>query len=79
MKFINDAIFSELCLGKISATSREKFLQIISNLGKNGAKGVILGCTEIGLVITQNDTDIKLFDTTMIHIDKAVDLALLSD
>lgn len=79
MKFINKVIFDELCLGKISVTSRERFLQIISNLGKNGAKGVILGCTEIGLLITQKDTNIKIFDTTTIHINEAVDLALPSE
>ncbi|MBE2985849.1 aspartate/glutamate racemase family protein [Campylobacter sp. RM12920] len=76
MKFINEVIFKELCFGKISATSRDKFLNIISNLASQGAKGVILGCTEIGLLVDQNSTDIKLFDTTFIHIDEAVNLAI---
>ncbi|QKG30047.1 aspartate/glutamate racemase family protein [Campylobacter sp. RM16187] len=76
MKFVNEVIFNELCFGKISATSRYKFLDIISNLASRGAKGVILGCTEIGLLIDQSSTDVKLFDTTFIHIDEAVNLAL---
>ncbi|MCD8213320.1 MAG: aspartate/glutamate racemase family protein [Campylobacter sp.] len=76
MVAINDVIFNELCLGKILSSSREKFLQIISNLTRNGAQGVILGCTEIGLLIKQKDTDARLFDTTLIHINEAVNSAL---
>lgn len=76
MEIVNSVIFDELCLGKILDNSREKFLQIIENLAKQGAGGVILGCTEIGLLISQSDTKVKLFDTTLIHIDEAVKLAL---
>lgn len=76
MKFVNEVIFNELCFGEISATLRDKFLDIISNLASRGAKGVILGCTEIGLLIDQSSTYVKLFDTTFIHIDEAVNLAL---
>lgn len=71
---VNDTIFNELCLGIISESSKA-FLSIIDKLGKQGAEGVILGCTEIGLLIKQNDTSIPLFDTTVIH---AIEAALSS-
>ncbi|AUA37510.1 Asp/Glu racemase [Clostridioides difficile] len=72
---VNDTIFNELCLGIISESSKKAFLSIIDKLGKQGAEGVILGCTEIGLLIKQNDTSIPLFDTTVIH---AIEAALSS-
>ncbi|MCP3280732.1 amino acid racemase [Clostridioides difficile] len=72
---VNDTIFNELCLGIISESSKKAFLSIIDKLGKQGAEGVILGCTEIGLLIKQNDTSIPLFDTTVIH---AIEAALNS-
>ncbi len=71
---VNDTIFNELCLGIISESSKA-FLSIIDKLGKQGAEAVILGCTEIGLLIKQNDTSIPLFDTTVIH---AIEAALSS-
>ena len=76
MKAVNEIIFDELCLGKISSRSKEKFLQIIEGLRTRGAQGAILGCTEIGLLVSQADTAARLFDTTQIHIDAAVNLAL---
>ena len=76
MEVVNKIIFDELCLGKISSRSKEKFLQIIEGLRVRGAQGVILGCTEIGLLVSQADTAAWLFDTTQIHIDAAVSLAL---
>ncbi|MDN9158103.1 aspartate/glutamate racemase family protein [Clostridioides difficile] len=72
---VNDTIFNELCLGIVSESSKKAFLSIIDNLGKQGAEAVILGCTEIGLLIKQNDTSIPLFDTTVIH---AIEAALSS-
>ncbi|HBG7069722.1 aspartate/glutamate racemase family protein [Clostridioides difficile] len=72
---VNDTIFNELCLGIVSESSKKAFLSIIDKLGKQGAEGVILGCTEIGLLIKQNDTFIPLFDTTVIH---AIEAALSS-
>ncbi|HFG9718270.1 TPA: aspartate/glutamate racemase family protein, partial [Clostridioides difficile] len=68
---VNDTIFNELCLGIISESSKKAFLSIIDKLGKQGAEAVILGCTEIGLLIKQNDTSIPLFDTTVIHAIEA--------
>ena len=76
MEAVNEIIFDELCLGKISSRSKEKFLQIIEGLRTRGAQGAILGCTEIGLLVSQADTAARLFDTTQIHIDAAVNLAL---
>ena len=68
---VNSVIFNELCLGKIKKESKDKYLRIIKDLSKAGAKGVILGCTEIGLLIKQEDTDVPLFDTTNIHATSA--------
>ena len=76
IEFVNNVIFSELCLGIISETSQEKFRNIIVSLAKQGAQGVILGCTEIGMLITQKDTSLPVFDTTLIHATKAAMLAL---
>lgn len=64
---INSIIFQELCLGIVSDQSREEYLRIIDSMMEQGAQGVILGCTEIGLLINQNDTKAPLFDTTVIH------------
>lgn len=73
---INKIIFNELCVGKICEGSKKEFLDIIDGLSQQGIQGVILGCTEIGLIINQNDTNIKLFDTTLIHAKAAADMAL---
>lgn len=64
---VNKVIYEELCLGIISEQAKMKFLHIINDLVKRGAQGVILGCTEIGLLVNQNDTNIPLFDTAKIH------------
>lgn len=76
VELVNHVIYDELCLGIISQTSREKYLQIIEKLKERGAQGVILGCTEIGLLIKQEDTSLPVFDTTQIHGTKAALLAL---
>lgn len=76
IEFVNNVIFNELCLGIISETSQEKSRNIIESLAKQGAQGVILGCTEIGMLITQKDTSLPVFDTTLIHATKAAMLAL---
>lgn len=76
MEQVNAVIFNELCLGIVSNTSRKAYLKIIDHLVARGAQGVILGCTEIGLLVAQSDTATPLFDTTYIHADRAVKLAL---
>jgi aspartate racemase len=73
---IHSIIYEELCLGIISDESRSQFLRIIEDLSKQGAEGIILGCTEIGLLVKQADTRIPLFDTTRIHAEKAAKLAI---
>ncbi len=76
IKIVNDIIFNELCFGKIKQTSKDEYLRIIDDLARKGVDGVILGCTEIGMLINQNDTDIRLFDTTLIHAKEAALKAL---
>ena len=68
---INSIIFDELCLGKISEDSRQFYLEVIDSLARRGCEGIILGCTEIGLLICQDDTAVPLYDTTYIHAAKA--------
>lgn len=75
-KFIHDVIFNELCKGEYKSESREGYLQVINRLYQQGAEGVVLGCTEIPLLIKQTDTTIPLFDTTLIHAEAAVKFAL---
>ncbi|MGI3130578.1 aspartate/glutamate racemase family protein [Halopseudomonas pachastrellae] len=73
---IHRIIFEELCLGELRDSSRQRFVQIIDALAAQGAAGIILGCTEIGLLVQQQDTPIRLFDTTRIHAQAAVATAL---
>ncbi|CAM2791850.1 aspartate/glutamate racemase family protein [Vibrio rarus] len=73
---IHRIIYDELCQGKILPTSRDTFLQVIDSLQQQGAQGVILGCTEIGLLIEQAHTTVPIFDTTAIHAAAAVDWSL---
>jgi aspartate racemase len=73
---VHDILYSELCLGEIKDLSREKFKSVIQNLVDRGAQGVILGCTEIPLIVSQKDYDIPVYDTTELHAKAAVDFAL---
>ncbi|HHL32715.1 MAG TPA: aspartate/glutamate racemase family protein [Oceanospirillales bacterium] len=75
-KLVHRVIYDELCLGKINGDSKQQYLRIIEQLAGQGAEGVILGCTEIGLLVKQSDTKVKLFDTTLIHANSAVKYAL---
>lgn len=76
-EYINAVIFDELCAGKINQKSKERFVRIIDRLAKEkGAQGVILGCTEIPLLIKQEDVSVPVFDTTAIHAEAAVNYAL---
>ena len=74
--FVNRVIFDELCLGTVSESSRRAFAAIIGGLTARGAQGVILGCTEIGLLVRPGDTSARLFDTTEIHARRAALYAL---
>jgi len=75
-KIIHDIIFNELCLGKLTDQSRKAYINISEKLVQKGARGIILGCTEIGMLLKQKDIDIPLYDTTRIHAAKAVEWAL---
>ncbi|ERL26635.1 hypothetical protein HMPREF9108_00790 [Leptotrichia sp. oral taxon 225 str. F0581] len=71
IEIINEVIYDELCLGTINSDSKKKFLEIVDKLRSKGAEGIILGCTEIGLLIKNEDTDVPLFDTAIIHAEQA--------
>ncbi len=71
-QIVHKIIYDELCLGQIQSDSKNEYLRIINELEKQGAQGVILGCTEIGLLVKQADTQVKLFDTTFIHAKAAI-------
>ena len=75
-KSVHEIIYNELILGNIKEESRDKYIAIIEKLKRQGAEGVILGCTEIPLLIKQDDSPIPVFDTTEIHAEKAVKFAL---
>lgn len=73
---VHRVIYEELCLGTIRPESRAQYVEIVEDLHRRGAQAVILGCTEIALLIQQHDTDVPLYDTTKIHAEQAVQLAL---
>lgn len=75
-QIIHNVIYQELCLGKVKAGSKVEYLRIIESLANQGAEAVILGCTEIGMLVNQTDTKIALLDTTYIHAQKAVEYAI---
>jgi len=74
-QIVHRIIYQELCLGKIESNSKAEYLRIIDTLAAQGAEAVILGCTEIGMLVNQTDTDVRLLDTTAIHAEKAVEYA----
>lgn len=76
IKRVHDIIYQELCLGEIRDDSRIIYLEVIERLRQQGCEAIILGCTEIGMLVKQTDTDIKLYDTTEIHAQSAVNKAL---
>ncbi|EON70833.1 aspartate/glutamate racemase family protein [Lysinibacillus sphaericus] len=75
---VNRIIYEELCLGVIEPASKNYYLQVIEKLIEAGAQGIILGCTEIGLLIKQEDVAVPVFDTTVIHAHAAVATAIQS-
>ena len=76
IEIVNHVIYEELCLGKILDSSRKEYIRIIDGLKEKGAQGVILGCTEIGLLISQKDSPLPVYDTTEIHALSACEKAL---
>ena len=75
-QIIHQIIYQELCLGQIKPSSKDQYIEIINKLVDSGAEAVILGCTEIPLLVQQEDVNIPLFDTTSIHAETAVEFAL---
>ena len=75
-ELVHRVIYEELCQGAVNPDSRRAYLQVIDELASRGAEAVILGCTEIGLLLQPEDTNIRLYDTTEIHASQAVAYAL---
>ena len=73
---VHKVIYQELCLGNFEPDSKAEYLRIINALAAQGAEAVILGCTEIGMLVNQTDTNVRLLDTTAIHAEKAVEYAI---
>lgn len=71
-EIVHNIIYQELCLGKIESNSKAEYLRIIDTLAAQGAEAIILGCTEIGMLVNQEDTGVRLLDTTVIHAEQAV-------
>jgi len=74
--YVNRVVFEELTFGKLLDESRKGYLEIIGRLVDRGAQGIVLGCTEIPLLVTPEHTDVKLFDTAVIHAEKALRYAI---
>jgi len=74
-QIVHDVIYNELCLGKIKQSSKKQYQNIINSLITQGAEGIILGCTEIPLLIKQEDSNVPVFDTTKVHAEAAVECA----
>ncbi|WP_447555637.1 aspartate/glutamate racemase family protein [Vreelandella sp. EE22] len=73
---VHRIIFDELCRGEVNASSRQRYLEVIDDLADQGAQAVILGCTEIALLVSQEHTRVPLYDTTALHAEKAVGWSL---
>ena len=76
MDFVHDVIFSELCAGVFKEESRKRFQEIMAYMVEAGAEGIILGCTEIPLLVEQRHASVKLYDTTQLHALAAVERAV---
>jgi aspartate racemase len=75
-ELVHRIIYEELCVGIVRAQSKAAYLEEIERLRRQGADGVILGCTEVGLLLGPEDTDLPVFDTTRLHVEKVLDVAL---
>ncbi len=75
---VHDVIYEELCVGVVDDGSRREYRRIMRELADRGAQGILLGCTEIDLLVGANDSPVPVFDTTRLHAEKAVDLATAS-
>jgi aspartate racemase len=73
---VHQIVYDELCQGKIRGSSRQSCLEIVEKLTKRGAEGIVLGCTELPLLIRPGDVQVPVFDTTTLHAEAAVEMAL---
>jgi aspartate racemase len=76
---INEIIFGELCRAEIRPEAREFFARAIAGLRRRGAEGIVLGCTELPLIVKPEDCDLPLFDTARLHAQRALDYAIAGD
>jgi aspartate racemase len=75
-RLVHEVIYHELCLGVVDDGSREQYRRIMRELSERGAEGILFGCTEIDLLVGGGDSPVPIFDTTRLHVQKAVELAL---
>ncbi len=75
-RIVHDVIYEELCVGTVNDGSRDEYRRIMSGLAERGAEAILLGCTEIDLLVGQDDATVPVFDTTRLHAERAVELAL---
>jgi aspartate racemase len=75
-RLVHAVIYGELCLGVVDDGSRDDYRRVMADLVRRGAEGILLGCTEIGLLVGAADAPVPVFDTTRLHAERAVDLAL---
>src|ERR1700759_2280939 len=75
-RIVHAVIYDELCVGVIDEGSRDQYRRIMRDLAQRGAEGILLGCTEIDLLVGDDDSPVPVFDTTRLHVRKAVELAL---
>jgi aspartate racemase len=75
-ELVHRVIYDELCLGEVLDSSRDAYARIVTELAADGAEAVIFGCTEIGLLLSQKDVPIPVFDTTLLHVEAALTWAL---
>jgi aspartate racemase len=78
-RIVHDVIYEELCVGVVTDDSRDEYRRIIRDLAERGADGILLGCTEIDLLVGQQDSPVPVFDTTRLHAERAVELALAGE
>ena len=73
---VHQIIYDELCIGRVSDTSRQAFEAVARRLADEGADCLVLGCTEVGMLLDERNSPLPIFDTTLIHADAAVNFAL---
>src|SRR6478609_3560071 len=78
-RIVHDVIYDELCVGVVKDESREEYRRIMRELADRGAQGILLGCTEIDLLVGPGDAPVPTFDTTRLHAERAVELALAGE